>query len=418
MNVILDTNPLGLGFYHRQAQTGVSRVVEQLVVGLSQTDDVSLSLAAPTHLAENIRSIHALFGSNKPSFVNRSAEQRWAVIENALLNPFAASSLPSKIIREGFYQARKALGAEEARFDLGHWPTDSIYHSPFYPIPEVIRTSQAVRIVQTVHDLAPILHPEWFPVGDSTVRRVVETLPPGAQVVTISEATKQAFCDYTKADPERVTPIHLAASVSLFYPVNDVIKKQTVRAKYGLDDAPYLLSLATFEPRKNTDHLIRCFAQIVESRDIPADVKLVLVGTKGWKFDKIMAELNRSQVMQDRIVVTGFVPDEDLAPLYSGAFGFVFPSLYEGFGLPPLEAMQCGIPVIASAIPSINEVVGDAAISVLPTDTDALCQAMVTVVNSSAVQASLAAKALVRASLFSWDKFIAEHVALYKRILS
>ncbi|WP_332368189.1 glycosyltransferase family 1 protein [Spirosoma telluris] len=178
------------------------------------------------------------------------------------------------------------------------------------------------------------------------------------------------------------------------------------------------MSLATFEPRKNIDHLIRCFAQAVRSRAIPTDVKLVLVGTQGWKFDKIMGELANSNDLYSRIVVTGFVPDLLLAPLYSGALGFLYPSLYEGFGLPPLEAMQCGLPVIVSDIPAIKEVVDDAAISVSPTDADALSQAIITLVNSTSIRAELITKALQRAKLFSWEKFIADHVALYSRMLS
>ncbi len=117
MNIILDASPLGIGFYHRQAQTGVSRVVEQLVVGLQQANDVNLSLAAPTHLAETMRYARTTFGRATPRFVNPPAGRSKAQIENALLNPFGVGSLPSKVIRQGFYRARKAFGPEEAHFN-------------------------------------------------------------------------------------------------------------------------------------------------------------------------------------------------------------------------------------------------------------------------------------------------------------
>ena len=417
VNVILDASVLGIGFYYRQSQTGVSRVMERLILGLWETDGVTMSLAASTHLPETMRYAHTLFGSAGPAFVNRPTERGQAVIENALLGSFAVDSLPTKLIREGFYRTRKALRAEEARFDTRQWPADSIYHSQFFPIPGAVAKDRAVHTVQTIYDLISILHPEWFLKGEDTVRRVVETLPPDAHVVTISEATKQDLCNYVPIDPARVTPIQLAASPTLFYSVTDPSAIQAVRQQYGLGDSPYLLSLATFEPRKNIDHLVRCFARVARSGDIPAGVKLVLVGTKGWKFDKIMSELAQHSDLRSRFIITGFVPDGQLAPLYSGALGFVYPSLYEGFGLPPLEAMQCGLPVITSAIPSLNEVVGDASISVPPTDADALCQAIITVVNSASVRAELAMKSVQRAKLFSWDKFITEHVALYNRIL-
>lgn len=416
MNVILDTSVLGIGFYHRQAQTGVSRVVERLLTGLWQADEVTLSLAASTHLAETMRHARTLLGEEGPSFMNRRTERGQARIENMLLSPFAVGSLPTKAIREGFYRTRKSLRADEARFDTRQWPTGSIYHAPFYPIPEAVANDRAVRTVQTINDLIQIFHPEWFLESDNTLQRTLDALPPDAEIVTISEATKQDFCNHTRTNPARVTTIRLAASPTLFYRVTDPSAIQAVRRQYNLGDSPYLLSLATFEPRKNIDHLIRCFTQVVQSGDISADVKLVLVGTKGWKFDRIMDELAQNDALRSRFVVTGFVPDARLASLYSGALGFAYPSLYEGFGLPPLEAMQCGLPVITSAIPSLSEVVGEAGISVPPTDADALSQAIITVINSPSVRTDLSAKARARASLFSWETFIAEHIALYKRI--
>ena len=418
MNIILDASVLGIGFYHRQAQTGVSRVAERLILGLWHTDGVSLALAASTHLPETMRYAQTLLGDTGLAFVNRPAERRLAAVENAVLSPFSTAGLPSKVIREGFYRTRKALRAEASRFDTRQWPAGSIYHSPFYPIPETVGRDRALHTVQTIHDLIPVFRPDWFPVGDATVRRVLERVTPDTHIVTVSEATKQDFCAYTHIDPSRVTPIHLAASTTLFYPVSDQSAIQAARQHYKLGDAPYLLSLATFEPRKNLDHLIRCFAEVVRAGNIPADVKLVLVGTKGWKFDQIMRELAQDDALRSRFVVTGFVPDGQLASLYSGALGFVYPSLYEGFGLPPLEAMQCGLPVITSGIPSLNEVVGDAAIKVPPTDADALSQAIITMIQSASVRADLSAKSLQRANLFSWDKFTTEHVALYSRILN
>lgn len=418
MNIILDASLLGLGFYHRQAQTGVGRVVEQLMMGLWQADNVNLSLAAPSHLSETMRYVRATLGQSRPDFVNRPVDQAWGRAENALLKPLPISSLPSKVIREGFYRTRRLVGAEMARFDTRRWPMDSIYHSPFYPLPKAVGQNRAIQTVQTIHDLIPIFHPEWFPKDDRTVQEVIENLVPDTQIITVSDATKQDFCQYTGIDPARVTPIHLAASPKLFHVVTDPAQKQAIRAQYGLGDTPYLLSLATFEPRKNIDHLVKSFVRLATSGEIPNDLKLVLVGTKGWKFDKIMDELTQNASLRSRLVVTGFVPDEHLAPLYSDALAFVYPSRYEGFGLPPLEAMQCGLPVITSDIPAISEVVGDAAIRVPPTDSDALCQAIVQVVNSESTRMALSAKALKRASLFSWDKFTAEHVAVYKRLLS
>ncbi|GAB3566442.1 hypothetical protein GCM10027578_15350 [Spirosoma luteolum] len=416
MDVTIDASPLGLGFYHRQAKTGISRIVEKLVSGLQQAPDIRLTLAATTHLPETMRYATATFGTSAPAFVNPPGEQRWARVENTLLNPFAVGSLPSKVIRQGFYLGRKQLGAEQARLDAGRLAAGSVYHAPFYAIPPEIGTSKRVAKLLTVSDLIPLLHPEWFPDGESSVRHAIETLPPDAHVTTISAATKADLCAYTGIDPARVTPILLAASPDLFYPVTDVARKQAVRQKFGLGDNPYLLSLATLEPRKNIDHLIRCFVRLIEAGELPDELNLVLVGTKGWKIDALLAEVAKNDRIRSRLVFTGFMPDGDLAALYAGALAFAYPSLYEGFGLPPLEAMQCGLPVITSNVSSLPEVVGDAALLVPPTDVDALCQAMLTLVNNSTVRADLAARSLVQAGKFSWDKFLQEHIDLYRKI--
>lgn len=416
MNVLIDASPLGLGFYHRQAKTGISRIVEKLVAGLHRHPDVRLTLAAQTHLPETMRYARATFGEATPPFVNAAGEQRWASLENGLLSPFAVGSLPSKVIREGFYRVRKTVNAEQARFAPAQFPAGAVYHSPFYAIPPEIGTDKRITKLLTVSDLIPVLHPEWFPDGETSVRQALKTLPSDVFITTISEATKNDFCNYTGFEPARVTPILLAASPELFYPVTDEPRKQAVRLRFGLGEGPYLLSLATLEPRKNIDHLIRCFVQLVEAGELPNDLNLVLVGTKGWKIDALLAEVAKNERIRSRLVFTGFVPDGDLAPLYAGALAFVYPSLYEGFGLPPLEAMQCGLPVITSNVSSLPEVVGDAALTVPPTDVAALCAALLLVVNSGAVRAGLSAKALARAKLFSWTKFIDQHVALYKNI--
>lgn len=416
MNVIIDASLPGIGFYHRQAKTGVSRVAEYLIKGLLDADRVQLSLAAPTHQPETLRYARETFGKQAPPLVNRSAELGWAKLENALLNPFAPQSLPSKVIRQLFYRSRKALHAEHARFSAELLPNGAIYHSPFFAIPEDIGRMPHLRKVLTVHDLIPIYHPEWFPVGERAVKDALSTLPPDAYVVTVSQATKTDFCQFTGFDPARVTPIHLAASPDLFFPVTDTARIKATQQRFGLGDEPYLLSLATLEPRKNLDHLIRCFVDLAESGELPKEVKLVLVGTKGWKMDQVLGELAKNEQIRSRLVFTGFVPDEDLASIYSGALAFVYPSLFEGFGLPPLEAMQCGLPVITSNVSSLPEVVGDAALQVSPTDADALEQAILQVVGSAALRKELATKAVLRAQLFSWQRFTNEHIRLYQTL--
>lgn len=384
--------------------------------GLRESKDVNLSLVAPTHVSETQRYIQAMFGVGTPPLANSIADRRWASLENALLAPLEPTGQPSKVIRVGLAQFRQVLGMKPDPMPVSKWPAGAIYHSPFFPIPAEVAHSNHIRTVMTIHDLIPIQRPDWFREGEQTVRQVIDSLTPDTHVVCVSEATRTDFLNYTNFAPKQVTTIPLAASRELFYPVTNSERIASVQQRFGITGGGYILSLATFEPRKNIDHLIRSFARLVQERTIPDDFNLVLVGTKGWKFDQIMAEISRVDHLQSRIILTGFVPDEDLAPLYSGALAFVYPSLYEGFGLPPLEAMQCGLPVITSNQSSLPEVVGNAALLVPPTDSDALCQALLTLINSSSVRAELAQRALERASLFSWERFIKEHISLYKTL--
>ena len=121
-----------------------------------------------------------------------------------------------------------------------------------------------------------------------------------------------------------------------------------VRARHGIPEGPYLLSVCTFEPRKNLRHVVRSFVELLRAHPELSDLNLVLTGGQGWMFEPILAELAGTALPSGRIITTGYVPDADLAPLYSGAAAFLYLSRYEGFGLPPLEAMQCGTPVIVS----------------------------------------------------------------------
>ncbi len=238
MNVLLDASPLGIGFYHRQARTGISRVIEQLVTGLGRAEGVTLSLAAPTHLPETMRYAAGAFGAAVPSFINAPGEQRMARVENALLRPFGPVSTPTKVIRQLAYRTRRALNREQARFDLSRLPGRAVYHATFFPAPAQIRQSQTVPLVQSLYDLIPVVHPEWFTDGEQTVKQVLATLPPDAWVTTISQATKDDFCNHTGFDSARVVPILLAASPDLFYVVTDLVRQRTVRQRLGLGDAP------------------------------------------------------------------------------------------------------------------------------------------------------------------------------------
>jgi glycosyltransferase involved in cell wall biosynthesis len=242
------------------------------------------------------------------------------------------------------------------------------------------------------------------------------SLTPDDWVLCISEATRQDLLGLRPdLHPERVGVTHLAAA-DHFQPDMRPERWAEVQRKYGLPDQPYMLTLSTLEPRKNIGMVIRCFGRLVAAGKL-GDMKLVLVGTKGWMMESIFSELASLGVLRDRVLVTGFVEDGDLAPIYSHAEMFVYPSLMEGFGLPPLEAMQCGIAVIASNTSSLPEVVGEAGITVCPSDEDALSQAMTGLHDDAGLRQRLASAARARAAKFSWKRCASETVAAYARAL-
>jgi glycosyltransferase involved in cell wall biosynthesis len=294
-----------------------------------------------------------------------------------------------------------------------------IYHSPVFAIPQEVRKSNVKQVFITSYDIIALLYPQYFEKDTiDMVKSIVNSITRDTWVLCISEATRNDLLNYLKdkIDPKKTVVTELAASENFYRSLNKDHNKQ-IRIKYNIPECPYILSLCTLEPRKNIESVIKGFVRIVQQENIP-DLNLVLGGAKGWLFDKIFDELEASSTIKERIIVTGYLADDDLASVYSDALAFVYPSFYEGFGLPPLEAMQCGTPVITSNTSSLPEVVGDAGIMVEPTDLDALCQAMLTIYKNSSVREQMVQKSLERASKFSWERCAGETLKAYKTSLS
>jgi glycosyltransferase involved in cell wall biosynthesis len=228
---------------------------------------------------------------------------------------------------------------------------------------------------------------------------------------------KDDFCELTRMSPYRVFVTPFAAAPGIFRPEPDAARITAVLDKHGIARRPYLLSLCTLEPRKNLPRLVRAFSALVEEERW-RDLRLVLVGPADWKNDALFASLDERPVLRERVILPGFVPDGDLSALYSGARAFVFPSLYEGFGLPALEAMQCGVPVIASRTSAVPEVVGEAALTVDPADEGALSDAMRVVLSDTALAAELARLGLERSKQFTWDRTVEATVQAYGVMLA
>ena len=298
-----------------------------------------------------------------------------------------------------------AAVARRARLDVVH---DSTGVAPFF----VPRAVGGFARVVTIHDAVPLLYPETQTrLTNLLFRRYIpHALPFVDRVIADSQATKRDLVRLYGLPDERVSAVLLGVADG-FSP-RAALEIEPVLVRHGIA-GPYVLAVGSLEPRKNLPALFEAFAGL-RAAGLPH--RLVVVGRTAWKAAPIFRRLEELG-LGDAVVLTGYVADADLPALYAGAACFVFPSLYEGFGLPPLEAMACGTPVVASNAASIPEVVGDAALSVDPRDGDALGRAIQRVLEDPTLAADLRRRGLARATHFSWRRTAAEHAAIYAAVV-
>lgn len=274
-----------------------------------------------------------------------------------------------------------------------------VFYSPDFVLPP----TRAKRKILTIHDLSFKRHPEtavpnlkWY--LEQAVPRAIQRAD---LILADSDATRRDVQEFFNVSADRAQTLY-AGCDDFFQRVGDARVLQTLRAKYALRK-PFILNVGTLEPRKNLTRLIEAFAQLRQRRDL----ELVIAGGRGWMYDEIY-EAPQKFGVSAQVRFIGFTPDEDLPALYSLAELFVYPSLYEGFGLPALEALACGAAVVASNNSSLPEVTGDAALLIDPRDTAALTWAMQRLLDDSTWRATLRQKALAQAKKFSWEKSATE----------
>jgi alpha-1,3-rhamnosyl/mannosyltransferase len=241
----------------------------------------------------------------------------------------------------------------------------------------------------------------------ATVRRA-------AHVIAPSEYTRRDLIETYKLDPARVTAIPLAAS-SHFRPVTDVLELERVRRRYGIT-REYVLAVGSIQPRKNLSRLVRAYSGLRRERGRSNLPQLVLVGKRAWLYGETLKAVEEEGV-GDSVVLTGYVSEGDLPALYTGALCFAYPSYYEGFGLPPLEAMRCGTAVLTGNRTSLPEVVGDAGLLVDPFDTGDIARALARLIEDPALRAELGARGLERASAFDWRDTARMTLQVYRRVI-
>lgn len=407
MKIVIDVGVIGLAQLFETARTGIYRVISNLTLELLARDDLDLSFTSLSSLQVNqlTASYLADHGFLQKSFSGGVFEK--LLISCAGFHPdVPQDGLSAKVLSK---LHRMSLGRRiAAQADL--------YHSHYSALPDFKTVAGPVKML-TIYDIIPLLHPEYFADGFvDEFRPIMESFSPDRDYLfTISECTKRDICDWFHMDPARIFVTPLAAAPDLYYPVLDGDELGKVKAKFSIPEGRYFLTLATVEKRKNLQMSIDCFREVAGEAG-NEDLYFVLVGTRGWKVKDLVEEIENDPLLQNRVIFTGFVEDRYLSALYSGAEAFLYPSLYEGFGLPPLEAMQCGLPVIVSNTSSLPEVVGDAGILVDPSDKDGICEAMLTMLNNQELHQKYKQKGIERASHFSWRHCADATVAGYTQV--
>lgn len=289
-----------------------------------------------------------------------------------------------------------------------------LFHSPDFVLPPTGRTPS----ILTVHDLSFLRVPQFFVPGfrEYLERAVSRAVDRAACILADSESTRVDLMQLMAVEPERVTVLYPGVEPR-FRPVKEADMLAAVRARYDLPGR-FILGLSTVQPRKNFDGLIEAFRRLLaRSADGPeiADLHLVIAGGKGWMYEDTLALVKRAG-LEGRVHFPGFVAEADLPALYCLAGAFAFPSWYEGFGLPVLEAMACGTPVVAADNSSLPEVVGEAGLLVDAGDPDALSEALGRLLRDEALQGRLFRAGLDQARRFTWEEAAQQLLHVYKSL--
>jgi len=322
-------------------------------------------------------------------------------INQANLSNLRAVHLKTSRIRGHWWAVGLPLYVTKARFDL--------FHGTNFEVPFWNRHS-----VVTIHDLSALLHREKH--RDSLARRARLRLPIVAKlarkIITPTESVKREVCEHLRVKANKVIAIPSAARQS-FRPVPS---EQTVetRKRLAIED-DFLLFVGTLEPRKNLLTLLKAFDQIVRQTSLRP--QLVIAGGEGWLMDETFSFIKHSGI-GDRLRLTGYLGDAELRALYSSCRIFVYPSLYEGFGLPPLEAMACGAPVIAGRVAALQEVLGSAARLFDPLNVEALAGSIVELMENDEERRRLASNGPKHAAKFSWAETARRTLNVYRDAVS
>ncbi len=296
-----------------------------------------------------------------------------------------------KLLPYGLYARYHSIfGNLPYEFYFGKKP--DVTHFFNFIIPEKIKS----KTITTVHDMVFMLYPETMNSVNYEILRkhLARSCKEADAIVTVSQNSRNEISELMKVPIEKIYVTYNAVDKNVYYPRKD---KGMLNRKYCID-SPYILYLGTLEPRKNVSVLIKAFSAVSKKF---SGLKLVIAGSKGWKSENVYKLVNELG-LENKVIFTGYVDEEDKPVLYSCAEIFVFPSLYEGFGIPPLEAMACGAPVISSNTSSLPEVIGDAGVQVDPVNEEQLTYEIEMLMGDSGARETLSRNGIIQAGKFDW----------------
>jgi glycosyltransferase involved in cell wall biosynthesis len=383
MKILINTSPLLAPI------SGVGRYVRGLTRALSELEDVhQYTYFTPPVFAQKLPNI--------------SEQQVLSARRSMLLRRWPK---PEQVQLAGDWVRRKLFSIGSA------WKNFDVYHEP-----NAVPFGFPARTVVTVLDLSILKHPETHPeVRVKLVNRHFENgIQRATRIIAISQFTAKELMDHFGISQDQIDVIYLAAD-ERFRPLDKTLVERYKREK-GLPEE-YILFVGTIEPRKNLKVLLQAYAKL--HLGVQRKYPLVIAGNKGWQIDRSpydeIKNLAEDLGLGEKIIFTGYVYDKELPYIYNGASIFVYPSIYEGFGLPPLEAMSCGIPVICSNAASLPEIVEDAGLLISPYDSTAWADAILQLLSDTGMQKDYRQRGLQQAAKFTWERCARQTLNTYQR---
>jgi len=367
-------------------------------IGIDATPLPAQPVGAGVYIIQLIRALAAELGAHH--FIVFAQRSRRPLIDTPQLTGVEWIETPD------LSPARRLVWEQVALPRLARRAGVDVLHSLHYTRPYFLPCASVVTFHDMTFFLYPKLHTRSKRVFFPWIMRV--SARKAQAIIAVSENTRRDAMRLLKITPEKIFTVQNGIGAE-FRPIDDAALLETCQKKYNLRQ-PFILYVGTVEPRKNLPLLLRAFARLAAQR---ADISLVIVGRLGWMYEEVF-QLIEALGLSERVQFTGYVPAEDLPMVYNLAQIFVYPSLYEGFGFPPLEAMACGAPVITTASSAMQDQVGDAAILTPPGDEQALYEAMDRLVHDPELRRTLSARGRGQVAQFTWQTTAQNTLQVYQ----